>query len=83
MTNTRPRLRDLVVADISGDEARIVGGYGTRLIIKALPKYARRWDPDRGAWIVRAEFVDRLVRALVNDGFEVDVYCGDQVVTHK
>lgn len=48
-------------------EAIVRSPFEARDLIKLLPRHARRWDPDRGAWIVATSSIAMLRRLLADD----------------
>lgn len=79
----RTLLNRLVIIAVDENEATVASPYSALSCIKALPRGERRWDADRGLWVVVPEAVDRLVRGLCVFGFEVDVWRDKAYVTHK
>jgi hypothetical protein len=80
---TRRLLDRLVVIVVDETEATVASPYAALGCIKALPRDERRWDADRGLWVVAPEAIDRLVQGLCVFGFECDIWRGGEYVTRK
>lgn len=78
---TRRILDTLAVVDLDGPEPTVAAPYSARPIIKALYWPLRRWDPQRGVWVVKDAGIRSLITALRAHGYEVDLWSGGQMRT--
>jgi hypothetical protein len=78
---TRHVLDALAVVDLDAPEPTVAAPYSARPVIKALYWPLRRWDAQRGVWVVKAAGIRTLIAALRDAGYNVDVWSGGQMRT--
>lgn len=71
----------LTVIDLDADEPTVNSPYAARDLIKAIWPRLRRWDPQRGVWIVGRGAIHSLIKDLRAAGFEVDVWSAGRMRT--
>lgn len=71
--SVRKPFKGLVRIHADGFDARVYCPIMAAGLVWALPREARRWDPEGRCWLVDAEQVDRLVRWLSAAGYSVRV----------
>ncbi len=71
--------RRLVVVNLDEDEPTVIAPYRARSVIKALWPRLRRWDAERGCWVVGRGGISVLTDDLRAAGFEVDVWEAGQM----
>lgn len=82
MTTSRV-IKDLAVIDLDAEQPTVAVDYSARPIIKAVWPRLRRWDPDRGVWVVGRGAIHSLIRELRAHGYTVDLWQAGQMRTLK